>query len=70
MSRCEPCAMTLSTKRKLTRDEIRNGWTEQKLAAYLAEREAQQAVFADQPKPKRVIVENVKTSFNPHKWDI
>lgn len=63
--------MAPSTRRKPTRDEIRNGWTEEKLAAYLAERDSQKAAFANQSsKIKRVIVENVKTSFDPHKWEV
>ena len=55
--------MAPSTRRKPTRDEIRNGWTEEKLAAYLAERDSQKTAFANpSSKIKPAIVENIKTN--------
>ena len=53
---------------KLTSADIQNGWTAQRLADYLNEREEQQAAFALIDKPKQIKVENVKNSFDPHKW--
>lgn len=54
---------------RLTREEARNGWTESRLAQYLAEREAQQVEYAlrlSRQKPAATIV-NVD-QFNPHRW--
>lgn len=54
---------------KLTTAEIRNGWTQETLANYFNEREDQAATsLALAPKRKEVKVENVKNSFDPHKW--
>lgn len=51
----------------LTREDIMNGWTEEKLMAYFKERNAQKAVFADLPKPNDAKSENT-SKFNPHNW--
>ena len=53
---------------KLSTAEIRNGWTQETLANYFNEREEQAATLALRPKGKIVKVENVKNSFDPHKW--
>lgn len=62
--------MQKSTDRlRLTREDARNGWTESRLAQYLAEREAQKIEYAlrlSRKKPSAVIV-NVD-QFNPHRW--
>jgi len=53
---------------KLTPEEIRNGWDEATLKAYLAEREAQRVAFsAEEVKLKNFKVENT-SGFNPHNW--
>ena len=51
----------------LTKEEIRNGWTEEKLAAYHKEREAQKMAHAAGDKTKKVKVES-SAGFNPHLW--
>lgn len=53
---------------KLSKEDIRNGWTKAKLKAYLKEREDQRIAFElEQGKVRKVKVENVH-SYNPHTW--
>lgn len=52
---------------KLTKEDIRNGWNEETLKAYLKQRDEQKKEFASQKKPAVLKVENVK-AFNPHDW--
>ena len=60
--------MPNSTKPSVTKDEARNGWTPERLAAYHKEREEQKAAyFESQKKETKVVVEDVR-GFNPHKW--
>ena len=51
---------------ELTPEEIKGGWTEEKLQKYLLEREvAQSALVLDRP-PERPKWAN--SLYNPHKW--
>ena len=52
----------------LTREDIMNGWTEEKLEAYLKERQQQKIVYENSHKPSDVKIANEKKSFNPHNW--
>lgn len=56
----------------LTREEIRNGWTEAELEAYRASREGlvPGLVVTEYARPRTpiVVVESVLKGFNPHRW--
>ena len=53
-----------------TKDEMKNGWTEESLTLYLKEREKQNAEFVLRQGDKKpaIKIENVRDSFDPHKW--
>ncbi len=54
---------------KLTTEEIRNGWTEQTLAAYHKERATQKLEYEmDQAKKNPAVKTENVNSFNPHNW--
>lgn len=53
-----------------TPEERKNGWTAEKLGAYIAERNraTRNRILGDPSKsPRRLVVLNSKT-FNPHRW--
>lgn len=50
----------------ITKEELRNGWTQQSLDKYLQEREEQKASF-EMKKKHAVQVRNVST-YDPLKW--
>ncbi len=58
-----------SPKVELTAEEIKNGWTAETLAEYLAERERQNArvilgkINRGRPRPARS-----RSDFDPHEW--
>lgn len=54
---------------KLSAEDIRNGWTEEKLKSYLNQRVEQQREYALAKKPTVAKVEDCKT-FNPHEWRV
>lgn len=50
---------------ELTSDDIKNGWTKDKLEAYHAERERESAkAIFPKPQPKRV----ANSTYSPHRW--
>lgn len=55
---------------KLTSEDIRNGWTTEKLVKYLNQRNDEQRQHAVAARPKSIKVENVRMNFNPHNWNV
>ena len=56
---------------KATDEEKRNGWTEETLALYLAERKAGQSLAIDPDSLQRRIAARPKFAnhrYNPHRW--
>lgn len=61
----------VSTEKPLptvTAGESKNGWTPEKLAIYLAEREAQKLDFMTRNAARKQARIQNTTSFNPHRW--
>lgn len=55
-------------KVNLTKEDIRNGWTEDTLREYLSERDNQKREHAAAKQYAVPKMENAKT-FNPHNWN-
>lgn len=52
-----------------TPEELRNGWTRERLNRYLRERAAQQESYAAEGKAKQPSARSETTvKFDPHKW--
>ena len=52
----------------VTRDEARNGWTPERLASYLAERDAQKIDYTTRMSARKHVEIQNTTSFNPFGW--
>ena len=63
--------MPQSIKVESTPEELKNGWSNEQLQAYIARQNeaALRRIFGDpsKKKPRRLIVQNTRT-FNPHRW--